>query len=212
LEKPLPAIAWWFDVGTELTLKWPGPPADETATAALVKSAYIERLSAPGKAVLFARAMQADPVETELYERLRRGERFLYVHADDGRDGSLFFGLPAPGTVTPAPRTSATEMSFALRASRAEWMLVSEKWYPGWQAFVAGSWRDAERANLGFLAVEVTGRDDVVLRYRPSWLVPGFAAALLGLGTGMLLRFRSRRVARHGDDVVVADQPQIGGP
>lgn len=90
----------------------------------------------------------------------------------------------------PAQITRYTPDRIELEADIAEsgWLVLSEIWYPGWQATVNGVARPVERANglLRGIYLDQPGPQQVVLLYRPGSVIWGsristLAAVLLGL-------------------------------
>lgn len=84
-----------------------------------------------------------------------------------------------PGTAR-ITRYTATEIDLAVAVDSAEaaWLVISDAWYPGWEATVDGAPFPLLRGNLMFRVIAVPqGRSEVSLRYRPAWL-PG--ALLIG--------------------------------
>lgn len=75
-------------------------------------------------------------------------------------------------------------------------LVVMDPWFPGWRAEVDGQRAPVLRANYAFMAIPVpAGRHEVVLRYRPTTLLPGLACVLAVLGgAGGWALVRRRRV------------------
>lgn len=92
------------------------------------------------------------------------------------------------------------EVSILVHATQPGWLVLSDVWYPGWEATVDGMPTVVERANYAFRAVAVPpGKHAVELRMRPTAYVLGkvlSGVAILGLAlycVGMaLMRFRTR--------------------
>lgn len=69
-----------------------------------------------------------------------------------------------------------------LQAPEAGWLVLSDVWYPGWQAWVDGRSGMIWRANFLFQAVQVeSGSHQVILAYRPLPFGLGLGASLLSL-------------------------------
>jgi hypothetical protein len=85
-------------------------------------------------------------------------------------------------------------------ASDAEgWLLISQTWYPGWQAWVAGRPAQLFRADYVFQAVAVPqGRSEVTLAYRPPAFWGGLGLSLVGLAAGLAGWTYRRQGARPG--------------
>ena len=90
-------------------------------------------------------------------------------------------------------------------AREGGYLVISEVWYPGWQARVDGRVREIERANGFFQALEVgPGRHEIVLEYWPVSLRVGLWIS--GLGLALLFTLlalgawpRVHRSRRHRD-------------
>jgi hypothetical protein len=79
---------------------------------------------------------------------------------------------------------SPTAMQFEVTAPEAGWLVISEFWYPGWDATVNGTASPIEQVNGALRAVAVpAGRSVVALAYRPA----SFAWGLVGFAVGILL-------------------------
>ncbi|MCY3946156.1 MAG: YfhO family protein [Anaerolineaceae bacterium] len=88
-----------------------------------------------------------------------------------------------PGEVR-VTRYTATEIDLVVESDAPAWLLLTDAWYPGWQAWVDGAPVDVQRANLMFRALALpAGAQDVHFRYRPAWL-PG--ALVVGAGAWLL--------------------------
>jgi hypothetical protein len=73
-------------------------------------------------------------------------------------------------------------------AKKGGYLVVSEVWYPGWQARVDGQARKIERANGFFQALQVgPGRHEILLEYWPVSLSMGLWISALSLGVVVLL-------------------------
>lgn len=88
-----------------------------------------------------------------------------------------------PGTVR-VTRYTATEIDLVVASDDPAWLLLTDAWYPGWEAWVDGAPAVVRRANLMFRALALpAGAQEVSFRYRPAWL-PG--ALLVGAGAWLL--------------------------
>ena len=95
---------------------------------------------------------------------------------------TLGFG-PGSARIT---RYTATEIDLAIESVAEAWLVISDAWYPGWEATLDGAPLPLLRANLMFRAIPVpAGTNEVALRYQPAWLpgalLAGAAAWLLWL-------------------------------
>jgi len=90
-----------------------------------------------------------------------------------------------PGGATVRDRGSST-LQIDVQAPEAGYLVLSEFWYPGWQATVDGISQPVWQANGALRAVAVPGgQSTVVLRFAPSSWRLGLAA----FGVGLLLLF-----------------------
>jgi hypothetical protein len=68
-------------------------------------------------------------------------------------------------------RYTAEQVVLTVESSAAGYLLLTDAWYPGWEARVNGSPVPVARADVMFRAVPVpAGTSEVVFDYRPSWL------------------------------------------
>jgi hypothetical protein len=113
--------------------------------------------------------------------------------------GSPFHGRPGTATDGPtAPRfviDGNDEVVCEVLAPTAGYLLLSDTYYPGWQAFVDGGPAEILRANYVFRAVAlVPGKHLVEFRYRPQSLAAGFALSMIALLTLLLvMKWRGQR-------------------
>lgn len=189
-DTPWPVRAWWFDAAAVIDAQWDLPPADAAAAEEEASRAGITRETGGGAAQFFPRATRVDSFDAVL-ARLRGGERGLWVDEtsrDVGRDAE---STQAPHAVARVSTSSPTALSFDV-APRVGWLLVSEKWYPGWMSRGAdGAWSPVARGNLAFIAVEAT--DAARIEYRPWWLWPALVVSLLSLIAAATLVLRCGR-------------------
>ncbi len=76
-------------------------------------------------------------------------------------------------------------------APGAGWLVLSDVWYPGWQAWVDGNRVEITPANLAFRAAPLTaGEHEVIFEYRP-WSF--YAGALVSLASGLVFAWLWRR-------------------
>jgi hypothetical protein len=81
-------------------------------------------------------------------------------------------------------------VEISVRASSDGWLVLSDVWYPGWQATIDGIGVPLERANYLFQAVAVSAGDHLVqFSYRPGSFYLGAIISLLA-ALGLLWAFR----------------------
>jgi len=116
---------------------------------------------------------------------------------EDCTDRSAQSGA-SPGTAQAMSPAATQLMSyrpnsliFRYHADRAGWLMVTDRWAPGWRASVNGQPREVLGADFIFRAVPVTRGDNLVeLRYKPRGYVPLVALSWLTLAVvgGLQLR------------------------
>jgi hypothetical protein len=87
---------------------------------------------------------------------------------------------------------SANQIELTTQIGQPGWLVVSEIWYPGWQALVNGTPQPVERVNGLLRGVYLTAPGDyqIHLTYRPTsvfwggWISAGAWVGLIGLGLG----------------------------
>jgi hypothetical protein len=111
-------------------------------------------------------------------------------------------------TAAPASRAIATAeatvtralpdaVAIDVRTDAAGWLVLTDTYFPGWQATVDGQPRAIARADHAFRAVEVpAGRSRVEFRYRPRALRAGIAVTLAAAGVTIALLLGAHRVRR----------------
>jgi hypothetical protein len=78
----------------------------------------------------------------------------------------------------------------------AAWLVLTDTWFPGWQARVDGAHVPIARANHAFRAVALPpGNHRVEFTFRPRGLVPGAGITLAAGGVLLALLFRRPRLA-----------------
>jgi hypothetical protein len=107
-------------------------------------------------------------------------------------------GASSPGSAIIHART-ATALSIDVETDRDALLVIASTWYPGWQATVGGVPTEIFRADFAFRGVRIpAGAHRVALSYRPAWLRPSLALAVLGLlGLGALAVPGLRPLPRH---------------
>ena len=133
--------------------------------------------------------------------RIVHDERALELLADPSFDPARELILPSGRPRQPGPAPGSVRI---LGAAHGEvrifasldapgFLVLADAFDPGWGATVDGQPVPVLRANIALRAVELTpGRHHVVFRYRPPWVLWGFAISLLGLVTTALAMRRGR--------------------
>jgi uncharacterized membrane protein YfhO len=92
--------------------------------------------------------------------------------------------------------SGSSALQIDVQAPEAGYLVLSEFWYPGWQATVNGAPVAPEAANGAFMAVPIpAGASTVDLRFWPATFTWGLVAAGLGvlMIVGLFLLGRTRR-------------------
>ena len=125
-------------------------------------------------------------------------EAVVIVEAEDGE------ALPASGgggTAEAAPSPDPNRLTVQVNAQGPSWLLVSDVWYPGWEARLDGEAIAIRRGDYLFRAVPVpSGKHVVEFSYRPRSFLLGLILAAAGLMVlaGAGIWSRARRIARGG--------------
>lgn len=147
---------------------WLVPAAVWPGSDAAIEAALLDPAWDPARAVILAAAGEADPAAT------------------DSVSGTVTIEKAAPGDV----RLHVT-------SERAAFLVISQTWYPGWEATIDGESVPLRRANLAFQALAVSeGESDVRLCYKPRGeeARTGISLAALLLIAGLLGMRRLQRV------------------
>jgi hypothetical protein len=86
-----------------------------------------------------------------------------------------------------------TEVRVAAHMEAPGLLVLTDSWYPGWEALVDGTPTPVLRSNVAFRGVVLSkGDHEVVFRYRPWWAIslPFGICAWLVMGLGLSLRGR----------------------
>jgi len=125
-------------------------------------------------------------------------DRVVVLEAESGAS------LPAAGgggTADLLASSDPNRLIINARASGPAWLLVSDTWFPGWEAYLDGARVGIWRADYLFRAVRVPeGNHQVVFIYRPGSYRTGLAlagAALLLLAAAWILDSRRSRSDAH---------------
>jgi hypothetical protein len=102
-------------------------------------------------------------------------------------------GEPAAGAVDFAT-DDPEHVVLRVDAPRRGFLLLSDQWFPGWQATVDGTPTPIARANYVFRLVEVPAGESVVdFRYRPRSVALGALVSTLSIAGVVVLLVRTRR-------------------
>lgn len=127
-------------------------------------------------------------------------------------------------SVQPAELSKQPEVKFQARNAGSSkiqvtteypgFLVISEWFYPGWEAFIDSEKAPLYPANYAFQTILVPPGNHVVeLRYRPPEVAAGIAISLLALLAAVLLaRFWRPAIARASDERGVADLPKLPVP
>jgi hypothetical protein len=105
-------------------------------------------------------------------------------------------GLPAGGPPTPGlqagpPVFEVSEperVRLRITATREQYLVLSDSWYPGWRCFVDGIEAPVERANVLFRAVRLdSGEHEVEFRYEPGWFRLGAVVSAISLAVAAVV-------------------------
>ncbi len=189
-------MAAWLDIGSEL---WRAP-LDRGPPVGLLEPGAVElrpaQVAPVGRALVFAGAVPSVTDDDALARMLGGSRELLLADAVDsaGADAALRHGF---GSAEVVPSSDPNEVVYDVTAESAGWLFVTEKYYPGWTATVAGREAEIHRANVAFRAVRVPqGQSRVVMRYRPGSVyggaLLGLLALMLSIGIGVRGQTRKR--------------------
>jgi uncharacterized membrane protein YfhO len=124
-----------------------------------------------------------DPAATLV--RLRRGTE---------PPGPFTAGEPSPNEQVEIISYRPEQVEITTKLDSPGWLVLTDAFYPGWQAAIDGQAADILQVNIMFRAVEVpAGEHRVVFEYRPRSFIAGMwisAAALVLLAVGLALTAR----------------------
>jgi hypothetical protein len=97
----------------------------------------------------------------------------------EGISSQQVVGCEGQASVTELVEDGPNRLWVQLQADSEGWLVLSDVWYPGWQATVDGRKTEVERANYLFRAVKVPkGNHEVLFVYQPVWFYVGAAISL----------------------------------
>jgi hypothetical protein len=155
-----------------------------------------ENLDVLPRAFFVHRAMTAADDETAL--RLMQAQDFDptvgVVLAGDVNAGPVGGQPPGVGDTVRVTHYAPERVEVEVDAGAAGYLVLSDAWYPGWEATVDGEPATVQRADLLFRAVTVdAGSHRVVFGFRPASVRIGAGVSLVGvviLALGVLLGLR----------------------
>jgi hypothetical protein len=135
------------------------------------------------EAVTLMKDASFDPAATLV--RLRRGTE---------PPGPFTAGEPSPNEQVEIISYRPEQVEITTKLDSPGWLVLTDAFYPGWQAAIDGQAADILQVNIMFRAVEVpAGEHRVVFEYRPRSFIAGMwisAAALVLLAVGLALTAR----------------------
>ncbi len=158
---------------------------------AVLPRAYLvhqaERVTDASQAIEAMQAPAFDPEQTVTLLRRPTEE-----------NGLVIGGQPSPQDQAVITRYESERVEILVTLASPGWLVLTDSYYPGWQATVNGQPAEIEPANLLFRAVELpAGEHRVVFEFRPPsvWVGVGVSglsllAVVIGLAAGGLLHLR----------------------
>lgn len=130
----------------------------------------------------------------------------IFVHSSAVRGSNEAQKVVKPGTFGKVATLAyqPDEINLAVEAPEKCWLYASERWAPGWKAYLDGNEVPIYKANFAFRAVAVpAGAHSLVMRYEPRiykpLLVVSWSTILFGLGLWATIIYRARSGVRRGD-------------
>jgi len=171
MEKPAPADWQKAFTGDKVVFYQPSrPPLPRAFVVGTAQS-----VADPGVAFDRIKASDFDPAKT--------------VYLQGGVTATTADPGASPATVT---RDGTDGVTIRVTTASAGYLVLSDAYFPGWQATVDGNAATILQADLAFRAIYLPGGGDhtVVFRFRPKWWPIGWGiAGLTALGTIALLVF-----------------------
>jgi len=97
----------------------------------------------------------------------------------EGQSSSSLFDCSSVAGIVKLKSGHQNAKTIHLKSDQAGWVVISDVWYPGWQAWIDGEAVPLLKANYLFRAVEVEqGEHEVVLKYQPKEFYLGFFVSL----------------------------------
>ncbi|MCK6626998.1 MAG: YfhO family protein [Anaerolineae bacterium] len=160
--------------------------------AALPRAFVVHQTQVVGsddEAIVFMQSPAFDPAATLV--RLRQGNEPV---------GPISAGQPSPNDRAAIVKYEPERVEIAVTLDSPGWLVLTDAYYPGWQATVDGQPAEILPVNIMFRAVAVPeGEHTVMFEFRPRsvWLgvwVSGGALVILVAGLGWSLRQRAEAV------------------
>jgi hypothetical protein len=130
-------------------------------------------------------------------------EKLVRVSPDNEQVGVIAAGQPSPDDSATIIAYEPERVQIATRLDSPGWLILTDTYYPGWQANIDGRPGEVFQANIMFRAVAVPpGQHTLVFEFKPrsvqiGTLMSGLTAVLLVAGLIVAGR-RSRRVPPIG--------------
>jgi hypothetical protein len=163
---------------------------------------FENRAALPRAWVAYDWSLASTPEQSLAVLRAQRQQDDMRRPVIEGASPPASRGEPAPD---PAPaqftEDSDERIRLSVDAKRAGYLVLSDTYYPGWQATVDGRRAEIQPADVAFRAVAVpAGRHTVAFEYNPLSVRVGGALSLAGLvaiALGLLLTRRRTRTERR---------------
>lgn len=195
-----PAVLLLYNVRYLITL-----PDDALLAAAQNRGVYIDKindlavieLSGAWPRAYWVPAIKRAADERQAEARLRTTDPARYAvittteNLPEEDAGSLTL---QPARIT---RYDPDEVQISVQTSRPGWLVLSDRFYPGWRATVDGNPTPIYRANVMVRALRLdAGKHRIIFTYRPTYFLAGVFISLLAwlvLGAVGLVVYRRHR-------------------
>ena len=148
---------------------------------------------------------QAEVLQTIAQGRFADGQPFdpaqtALVETADAPSLSLLTGINAASASVRMLRSTSAESEYAISSQRPALLVLSEVFYPGWEAHLDERPAPLLRVNYALRGVPLpAGAHRVRLRFRPPSVQRGAVLSLLGIALLLVCRWPIRRVQKQGN-------------